>query len=30
MGVFDFDNPPEIDGWTGKLALTLFTFIWTS
>lgn len=27
MGVFDFDNPPEIDGWTSKLALTLFTYI---
>ena len=27
MGVFDFDKPTEIDSWTGKLALALFTRI---
>lgn len=27
MGVFDFDQPPEIDSWTSKLALALFTCI---
>lgn len=27
MGVFDFDSPPEIDGWTSKLVLTLFACI---
>jgi hypothetical protein len=27
MGVFDFDKPPQIDSWTSKLALALFTCI---